>query len=245
MKWLKTAPLTCNSEEICILLLIPNLCCRTHVCKLHNEAVVRDESLKTKINVCPHNNYRMHALLSSRSVLNDLFLHIEKSYQSLNESVASECHRVYYLLKVSRNYKMLCNETPIQVIYIGKHKQDISRPMLHLKQVVGKLKIQKLGVQVNKIKDWLLLSSTNEVGIISVPLCSEILAFSVEDYLLDLYQTNPNSGRKTVTVDENVKVTAARYCDTVVRLRHRGNDYDHITTFDALKDKSLLFSELQ
>ena len=207
--------------------------------------MVQGQSLRAEINNCSHSNFRKHALLTSRSLLNELMLHIDHSNESIYESVNSECHRVYYLLKIVRDYRKPYNDIPIQVIYIGKHKQDITRPMLHLRQVVSKMKKEKLGVQVERVKTWLLQTDKNEVAIVSVPLCSEILAFSVEDYLLDQYKTNPNSGRKTVKVDENVQITAAKLCDAIVRARHRANDYDHITTYNSLSDKSILYSTLQ
>ena len=78
----------------------------------------------------------------------------------------------------------------------------------------------------------------------SVAMCNELLAFSVEDYLIDVYKTNPNSGRKTVFMPDYIKIPAAKYCDNIIKLRHRANDYDHIVNYENLLANDTIMSIL-
>lgn len=182
------------------------------------------------------NDFRKYSAVTSRNLLRKLMSHINVNSYKIHSSVMSECHRVYYLVKVVRNYTALYNERYFDVCYIGKHKNDLSRPFLHLKQAVGKNK--NVGIQVKLIRNWLMQSSSHEIAILSIPLCSENLSFAVEDLLIDEYQTNPNSGRKTIEIDVEVKMIAAALSDKTARARHRSNDYDYIVNYEGLKTRT-------
>ena len=207
---------------------------RSQVCKNH-ERLLSPEENSDLINFS-ETDFRKYSAVTSRNLMKRLMSHIDRNSFKIHSSVLSECHRVYYIIKVVRNYTALYNERYFDVCYIGKHKNDLSRPFLHLKQAVGKSK--NVGIQVKLIRSWLMQSKSNEIAILSIPLCSENLSFAVEDLLIDEYQTNPNSGRKTIEIDVEVKMIAAALSDKTARARHRSNDYDYIVNYEGLKTRT-------
>ena len=172
-----------------------------------------------------------------------LFSYIRASNDIIMAASQSDCSRVYFILSVPTlpdgEFDVLPNDIDNMILYVGKHQNHLRRPLSHVKQSV---KCDKdIDLFLNPYCDehdishldviYDLLKLGQHIGIISLPVCSGVLAFIVESAAIDFLTNcfNSNKGRKIprIVPRKVVKKMLSLSID-LLRSRVRNFEYDKI-----------------